>query len=224
MNTIGRITKVLAIGCVCAVLSLAQNTEGPDVSKPSTVMMEITALDVNDSRLTLSYNIINGTGRDAWVCDSISSSEPFEVFLTSDRHTLLIRKRLDVPTTAIWRPPGPAGTYVRIAPDASLANSVQIALPVSPRFLYATPDVTDLAQTVMGLSLEIGYYDTNLPLMIREIIALAEKSGLTISDIPGDCSIVGAAYPVSARAACRVQRVRFRSGVRWSRSMSSAMR
>ncbi len=141
-------------------------------------------LAVNASTLTLSYNIINGTGRDAWVCSSSASSQPFEVFLTSDKHTLLIRKRLDVPSTAMWRPPGPVGTYVRIAPGASLADSVRIVVPVSSRFLYASPDTTELAQTVTRLALEIGYYDGDLPAVIRSIIAVAEKSGLTPLDVP----------------------------------------
>jgi hypothetical protein len=106
------------------------------------------------------------------------------VFLASDKQTLLIRKRLDVPTNAIWGLGPPTGTYVRIAPGTSLADSVRIALPVSPRFLYASRDTTELAQTVTRLALEIGYYDADLPLMIRSIIAVAEKSGLAIRDVP----------------------------------------
>jgi hypothetical protein len=62
---------------------------------------------------------------------------------------------------------------------------VRIAVPVSPRFLYAGPDTTELAQTVTCLALEIGYYDADLPLIIRSVIGVAEKSGLTISDVPG---------------------------------------
>ncbi len=185
MNSIRRTAKLLAVCCVCSVLSSAENAEGPDMSEPAGVTMETTELDVSDSTLTLSYNITNGTGRDAWVCSSIDSSEPFEAFLTPDKQALLIRKRLDVPTTAMWRPPGPVGTYVRIAPGASLADSVRIAVPVNPTFLYASSDRTELAQTVTGLGLEIGYYDADLPLMIREIIAVAEKSGLTVLDVPG---------------------------------------
>lgn len=185
MKTVERIAKLLVICCACTVLSPAENTEGPDMREPAGVTIEITELDVNDSTLTLSYNITNGTARDAWVCSSIGFSEPFEVFLTPDKQTLLIRKRLDVPTTAMWRPPGPVGTYVRIAPGASFADLMRIAVPVNPRFLYASPDRTELAQTVTGLALEIGYYDADLPLMIRSIIAAAEKSGLTVLDVPG---------------------------------------
>ncbi len=189
MDAAGRLLKVLAVCCLCNLASHAQPAgpgNGPDPSKGPGVAMEITELAVNDSTLTLSYNIINGTGRDAWVCSSSSSSQPFEVFLTSDKQTLLIRKRLDVPSTAMWRMGLPAGTYVRIVPGASLADSVRIAVPVSPRFLYAGPDVdtTEFAQPVRHLAVEIGYYDADLPAIIRSIIAVAEKSGLTIWDIP----------------------------------------
>jgi hypothetical protein len=188
MNATRRILKVLAVCCLCNIASHAQQPgtdSSPESSQASGVAMEITELAVDDSTLTLGYKIINGTDYDAWVCTSIDSSEPFEVFLTPDKQTLLIRKRLDVPTTGMWRPRLPVGTYVRIAPGASLADSVRIAVPVSPVFLYASQDTTELAQTVTGLALEIGYYNADLPGIIHDIIALAEKSGLTILDVPG---------------------------------------
>ena len=183
-----RILTLLAICCLSIVpfhTEAVDGVEGLDDSTEGAVTMELVALEVGESSLALSYNIINGMDRDAWVCSSIGFSEPFEVFLKSDKQTLLIRKRLDVPTTVMWRPPGPVGAYARIAPGASLADSVQIAVPVSPRFLYASQDGTELAQTVTGLALEIGYYDADLPGIIRGVIDVAEKSGLTIHDVPG---------------------------------------
>jgi hypothetical protein len=188
MDTATRIMRVLAICCLCNMASHAEQAKeegGPEPGNETGVAMEITELDVNDSTLTLSYNITNATDRDAWVCSSIASSEPFEVFLTSDKQTLVIRKRLDVPTTVMWRPPGPVGTYLRIAPGASLADSVRIVVPVTPRFLYARPGTTEVAQTVTRLALEIGYYDADLPGIIRAVIATVEKSGLTVRDIDG---------------------------------------
>ena len=97
MNAARRIAKLLAICCVCTVLSPAEDAKGPDMSKNAAVTMEITKLEVNDSTLALSYNIRNGTDREAWVCSEVGSI-PFEAFLTSDKQTLLIRKRLDVPS------------------------------------------------------------------------------------------------------------------------------
>jgi len=167
-------------------MSLAEGTKESDVSKGAAVAMEITELAVNGSTFTLGYKIVNGTDNDAWVCSGIDSSRPFEVFLTPDRQTLVIRKRLDVPASVIWRPPGPGpGTYVRIAPGASLADSVRLAVPVNSVFVYATPDRTELAQTATALALEIGYYSGDLPAVIHSILAVAEKSGLTVADVPG---------------------------------------
>ena len=153
------------------------------MSKDTGVTMEILDLDVNESTLALSYNIRNGTNRDAWVCNSIGSV-PFEVFLTSDKQTFLIRKRLDVSSNTIWRGPSPVGTYARIAPGVALTESVQVALPASPTFLYASRGATEVAQTVTCLALEIGYYDEDLPALIHGIIGVAEKSGLTSQDVP----------------------------------------
>jgi len=185
MGIVRQVVTLLVICGVCIVMSPAEEVTESTMSESPGVTMKITELDVNDVALSLTYHIRNGTDYDAWVCSNVGFSEPFEAFLTSDKQTLLIRKRLDVPTTAMWRPPGPVGTYVRIAPGASLADSVRIAVPVSPRFLYASRDTTKLAQQVTRLALEIGYYDADLPAMIHDIIAVAEKSGLTIWDVPG---------------------------------------
>jgi hypothetical protein len=189
MDAARRVLKVLVICCLCNMASHAQPTGTvgrPEDGERPGVAMEITELNIDGSTLTLGYQIINRTDFDAWVCSSIASSGPFEVFLTSDKQTLLIRKRLDVPTNAKWGLGEPTGTYVRVASGASLVDSVRIAVPLSPRFLYAGPDTdtTELAQTVTRLALEIGYYDADLPLIIRSIISVAEKSGLEIRDVP----------------------------------------
>lgn len=182
MNSIRRIAKLLAIGCVCAVMSLAEGAKEPDMNEGAAVAMEITELDVNDSTLTLGYKIVNGTDRDAWVCDKIGPMA-FEVFLTADKQTLLIRKRLDVPSSRMWRDI-PVGRYVRMAPGESLAESVQITLPASPRIQYANEYATESAQPVGRLALEIGYYDEDLPALIHSILDVAKKSGLTSADVP----------------------------------------
>jgi len=185
MNLLKRIMKLLAICCVCTVMSPADEEKSPDMSKDAGVRMEITRLEVSDSTLALSYNIRNGSDREAWVCNDIGHI-PFEVFLTFDQQTLLIRKRLDVPSKSRWRGPSPVGTYVRIAPGASLTESVQIVLPVSPNTEYAFEYTTEFAQPVRRLALEIGYYDEDLPALIRSIIGAAEKSGLTSRDVPAN--------------------------------------
>jgi hypothetical protein len=177
-------TKLLIIGCVCTVLSSGKDTRGPTMSEDAGVTIEIMQLDVSDSVLTLSYKIGNGTDRDAWVCTSSGSTVPFEVFLASDKQTVLIRKRLDVPSSLVWDRRVEAGTYTRIAPGASLTDSVRVTLPVSPTSLYAITSTPESAKPPRHLALEVGYYDEDLPALVRGILAVAEKCGPTSVDVP----------------------------------------
>jgi hypothetical protein len=152
--------------------------------RDSVVKIEITELDINDSTLTLGYNLENGTNHEVWVCNGIGRI-PFEVFLTPDKQTLLIRQRLDVPSNTAWRLP-PVGTYVRLVPGASLVKSLRIDLPVSPSVLYAPECEEEPTQPVQRLALEIGCYDEDLPALIHSICAVAEMSGLTTQDVPSN--------------------------------------
>ena len=183
MNTVRKIAQFLAVWCICTVVSPAEEAAEPKASEDVGVTIEITEFHVSDSTLALSYNISNGTDREAWVCTKIGRI-PFEVFLTSDKQTLLIRKRLDVPCSARWRK-APVGTYVCIPPGSSLAESVQIALPASPTFLYAASDREASVQAAARhLALEIGYYNEDLPALIHSIFAVADMSRLTSRDVP----------------------------------------
>jgi len=183
MDTLRRMVDLLAICCICIVGSFDEDAEIPDIKKDAGVKIEITELDVDDSVFTLNYNISNSSDREAWVC-SESGRIPFEVFLSSDRRTLMIRKRLDVPTDTIWRAPPLPGKYVRLVPGASLAESVQVVLPVSSTFLYTIADTTEVARTVTRIALEVGYYHEDLPALIRSIFAVVDASGLTSQNVP----------------------------------------
>lgn len=184
MNVLRRFLKLLAACCMCVIVSPAEETKEHDIREDATVKMEITKLNVDDSTLAFNYCIENGTDHEAWVCNAIGRI-PFEVFLTSDRQTLVIRKRLDVPSNTRWRSE-PIGTYIRLRPGDSLVESVQIALPASPSILYATEYTTEFAQPVGRLALEIGCYDEDLPALIHSIFAVAEASGLTSRDVPSN--------------------------------------
>jgi hypothetical protein len=187
MGAIRKLTKLVAICCFCTVIVGAVDTEGTkglNMNEGTAVTMQITHLDVNDSILTLSYGIRNETPHEAWVCNK-SGPTTFEVFLTADKQTLLIRKRIDLPSSRMWRTI-PVGRYVRVAPGESLAESVQIALPVSPIVQYAANFATESVQSVGRLALEIGYYDEDLPALIHSILAVARRSGLTSADVPAE--------------------------------------
>jgi hypothetical protein len=148
---------------------------GPDNSKGTAVTVELTKLEVTDVSLALSYQIRNASDHEVWVCSEVTRGRTrFEMFLTHDKQTLLIRKRLDVPTQAIWHTPPDPGTYVRLNPGAVQPESLQIDLPATGRFRYASQSTEVLAQTVRRLVLEIGYFDENLPALLRSIRAVGD--------------------------------------------------
>jgi hypothetical protein len=145
----------------------------PNNSPERIVTIELAKLDVNDSSLGLSYKIRNDSDHDVWVCTEVSSA-PFEVFVTQDKQTLLIRKQLDVPSTAVWKRPPAAGTYVRLSPGKAYPESLLLHLPVTPRTVYASENTEVVAQTMRRLVLEIGYYDQDLPALVHSIFKIAD--------------------------------------------------
>jgi hypothetical protein len=177
MDMAGRLMQVLVICCACSVVShteRAGGVNGPDNTKETGVTIELTKLEVTGSSVGLSYDIRNGSEHDVWVCSKVSSI-PFEAYLTHDEQTLLIRKRLEVPCDKIWRGTPTAGTYIRLSPGAAQPESLRLDLPVTPKSVYATVDAAEVAQTVQRLALEIGYYDGDLPALVRSIFEVADK-------------------------------------------------
>jgi len=52
-----------------------------------------------------------------------------------------------------------------------------IDLPVAGKFVYASEGEEPVTDTVRRVALEIGYYDENLPALVRNIIEMANKLG-----------------------------------------------
>lgn len=178
MRTVTRMMKILAICCVCNLASHAQQAKegnASDDGKAAGVTIELAKLEVTDSSLELSYRIRNGCDHDVWVCNEVHPSVPFEIYLTDDQQTLLMRKRLDVPCDWVWHRPPPPGTYIRLSPGAAQPESLLLGLPVTSHTVYAGGSVDAAAQTVRRLALEIGYYDQDLPALVRGIFAVAER-------------------------------------------------
>jgi hypothetical protein len=179
MSTPARIVKVLTICCLCNIASHAQPAGGvnsPDDDKGTAVAIELTKLEITDASLTMSYEIRNASDHEVWVCSEVKrGGAPFEMFLTQDRQTLLIRKRLDVPAFGIWRGPPEPGRYVRLSPGVVRPESLRIDLPATGRFSYARQTLEVFAETAKRLVLEIGYFDENLPALLRSIRAVCDQ-------------------------------------------------
>ena len=143
-------------------------------TEPAGVTMALTGLDVNDTKLELSYKIKNNTDHDVWICDDVSVFTPtdFEVYLSEDEQSLLIRRRFDVPTTVYWAAL-PYGRYVLLRSDQERTESLSLDVPVDPRRFFATElAISDRARRLV---LEIGFYNEDLPKLIRDILEMEEK-------------------------------------------------
>jgi hypothetical protein len=172
-----RIVKMIAICCMCNMASHAEQRNGVDsagTSEEATVTLELTRLVVTGSSLELTYTIRNGLDRDVWIC-SEAGAIPYEMYLTQDKQTLLIRKRLDVPSSMIWRTSPHPGTYVRLKTGAIRPESLVIDLPAKQQSTYASIGGEVVTQRASRLVLEIGYYDEDLPALIRGICAVADQ-------------------------------------------------
>jgi hypothetical protein len=168
---------ILALTLCVFSLMFAQSETGGDPNnvEEKIVTIELTKLDVNDTTLELSYKIKNNTDHEVWICDDVDvylASIDFEVYLSEDEQTLLIRKRLDVPTDVEWGS-CPNGHYVLLRSGQERTESLSLAVPVHPRRLFASGEaVSDHARRLV---LEIGFYNEDLPGMIRDILEMAEK-------------------------------------------------
>ncbi len=177
------IVLIMAI-TVCVLLAgraQADSVEDPNNKERKNVTIELTKLDVNDTTLELGWKIKNNTDHDVWICDSIGSEINFEVYMAEDNRTLVIRRRLDVPSHYGWRSP-PSGRYVRLHPGEIRPESLLLNLPVQFRFVYASRG-TKVTKCARYIALEIGFYDEDLPALIRSILQEAEKFSGTVSDI-----------------------------------------
>ena len=173
---------ILFIALVVGVLLVmfpqsSYGQDGEDVTDQNdvdTVIIALTRLDVNDTKLELSYKIKNNTDHDVWICDNVSiyTKRDFEVYLSEDEQSLLIRRRLDVPTT-LSLAACPYGRYVLLHPGQERTESVSLEVPVAPRRVFASAQAT--SDHARRLVLEIGFYNEDLPGMIRDILEIAEK-------------------------------------------------
>lgn len=148
-------------------------------TEPAGVTMALTGLDVNDTNLELRWTIKNGYDHDVWICDYVFAHTQYpEVYLAEDKQTLMIRKRLDVPKpTDIWWTLPPIGRYVRLRPGEERSESLSITLPVIYETVFASTEEIQGTVYAKRLVLEIGFYNEDLPGLIRGIIEVAERLG-----------------------------------------------
>lgn len=169
---------LLMLTLITCVLSptYAQTQSGDDpnneIEKVPTIAL--TKLDVNDTNLELSYKIKNNTDHDVWICNNVDvfTTFDFEAYLAEDEQSLLLRRRLDVPTAWEWTF-SPDGLYVLLRSGRERTETLSLDVPVEPRRVFASKlAASDHARRLV---IEIGYYNEDLPKLIRDIIEITEK-------------------------------------------------
>jgi hypothetical protein len=177
MNTF--ISLVTAVALCVALAETTQAEEETDVLAAlgdATVKIILTKLEVNDQSLELGWKIRNNTDHDVWICDSLTRSVPSfsECFLDRDAKTLLVRRRFDLPKEkgVHWEWPPYRARYVRLRPGQEKVESYSRALPVRPTTVFE--GLRANAEYAQRLAVEVGFYDEDLPQLMRDIVAVAE--------------------------------------------------
>jgi len=162
---------------LCVLLSprtRAQSEVGSSLMKAGTVILTVIGREVTDNSLKLRYAIINGLKHDVWICETISICS-FEAYLAEDGKTLMVRRRLDVPLLC-FPAELPIGRYIRLRAGERRIESLWLPLPVNLRNVFSASGVTREIVYPEQLTLEIGYYVEDLPMMVYSLLEEAEKT------------------------------------------------
>ena len=176
---------MLSLDIMQAIQLQAQTYTHSSIKKNTdNLTITINKLDVNDSKLKLSYEIKNISELDVWICDDTGFDIPydFEVILSEDNQILTIRRRLDVPVSpniALFR--RPRGKYIRLRPGEKQDEYLSVNTPLDAKYVFDLRRPKPIPRScfyVPRLAIEIGYYVGNLPEMILNMIEEADKTYL----------------------------------------------
>ena len=166
--------------CIILARRIEAQSEYNDVvnKKVDIAIINVTKPFKSDRTLKLSYEIRNKSQQDVWICDSVSQGYNFEVYLDEDSQTLMVRKRLDVPSSSLWYSQ-PFGKYIRLRPGEKRIESLLLNVPVNPvHMYYESSKRLHRVINATRLSIEIGYYLGNLPEIFIDILKETEKTDL----------------------------------------------
>jgi hypothetical protein len=175
-----RSTIMTMIVFLCLIPSMVARakTEAQSSSDYKAPTIDVTKLDITDKSLKLNYEVRNDSKQDIWICEDITVSQhdfDFEVYLTEDGHTLLIRRRFDVEAVGSFPYAPPHGRYVRLSPGQIRTESLLLLVPVYPRRVFHWGTKPNGTVNAKRLAIEIGYYNGDMPGMIFSMLEEAEK-------------------------------------------------
>jgi hypothetical protein len=171
-----RTAIIIASSLFCVLNPPQTHPESQDKAAVPTIA--VTELDVSDEVLTLRYEIRNESEQDIWILLGFEEyGATAELFMHEDKRTLLIRRRWDVPFNGGGN--RIHGRYLVMRPGESQSESINCAVPVCPQYGFAVgqqPKVPGLVHATR-LAIEIGYYTSDLPAMIRQVLEPTDTNG-----------------------------------------------
>jgi hypothetical protein len=177
MRNIKLYSIILMLFVFVSQLQAELNTDSKTPNDTTAPTITITKLDVNDTYLTLSYEIKNDSDADIWICEDITVYQydyDFEISLDEENRTLLIRRRLSVPALG-GSPNAPSGRYVRLQADQVRTESLLLQLPVQSRRVFLGGLQINEVTYANQLTFELGYYLGDMPRMIFSMFEDTEK-------------------------------------------------
>jgi hypothetical protein len=165
---------IAALLLPCLVFAAwAQTKDQPGAGDdPCKVTITVVREKQTDKTLQLRCQIRNDSRSDIWMCDKMSlMAFDFETLWGPDGRTLVIRRRMDIPWGVATEQP--LARYVRVPAGGDRTETLLLPLPLSSQIVVSSPGTPPAADHITRLAFEIGYYEGDLPAMIRD--ALAEK-------------------------------------------------
>ena len=168
------ITAALSI---CILLSIGTQTKSDDKTNVPTI--SVTKLDITDKTLKLCYEIRNESEQNVWILVGFEKAgASAELFMEEDGQILLLRRRLDVPFSGGGNMV--FGRYVLMRPGESQIESITRAIPVHPEYGFTLGKIRQSHGLVHArrVAIEIGYYNSELPVTIRRTLEEADRIGM----------------------------------------------
>lgn len=145
---------------------LAETDQRTPRAAEEEIELSVTSCDVSDGFLKLCYHVVNSSSGEIWICDDIDieSAIDIEILAIHGGTRLLIRSRLGLPM-GWWRPPPPAGKYVRLASGERYAAALHLAMPVRRQPVLASRSAhhPERVQQANSVALEVGYILGDFP-------------------------------------------------------------
>jgi len=154
--------------------------------KPGDVTLAVTAMDVNDRLLDVSFEIRNASEQEVWICDDVlfERAGNCNIRLSEDNRVLTLSRRPEIPPGVVYAR-RPRSKYVRLGAGDTREESLSLKMPLN-RASASTPSGPAPTDVVYAshLALEISYWEGNLPQIVLDRIEKADQTGDNAAEKP----------------------------------------